>query len=253
MTGEELFAIWAPDTMPWSPWVKPVLFAQAMPFLGREVAAEWRSYDMTWAPPPDLHVALIVNLRGHESVVAGLALASRGYFPVPLFNAVADHMEIVDTTPIANVLFRSAADRAALQIPPAAPPAFLIDSGRMANGTSPDPGQFDNRWLVLPQDFPSAAFLTSHGVRCAILVQSGSQQPDKDVAHILLRWQQAGISLSVVDVASSTGVQPLRVSRPWWFRSTFYRALAMMGLRRSSAGGFGALIPEPSGQGSGFG
>ena len=41
-----------------------------------------------------------------------------------------------------------------------APPAFLLDSDRM-KAPAPDPGRFDNRWLVFPQDFPSAAFLRS--------------------------------------------------------------------------------------------
>jgi hypothetical protein len=44
----------------------------------------------------------------------------------------------------------------------------------------------------------------------------------------------------------------LRVNRPSNFKTLWYRALAMMGLRRNSAGGFGSVIPELA-SGGGFG
>ena len=41
----------------------------------------------------------------------------------------------------------------------------------------------------------------------------------------------------------------MTVSRPSRFKASWYRALAIMGLRRSSVGGFGSFIPETSAAG----
>jgi len=109
-----------------------------------------------------------------------------------------------------------------------------------------DPGLFDNRWLVFPQDFPSANFLRSHAMDSALLVQAQPDQPQSDLAHVLLRWQQAGLPLRVVTPAPGAAPQPLSVRRPRLFRWMWHRALASLGLRRNSAGGFGAVVPMPS-------
>jgi len=44
--------------------------------------------------------------------------------------------------------------------------------------------------------------------------------------------------------------RPVEIQKPSRFRSAMYRMLAMVGLRRNSAGGFGAIVPIP-GQGGG--
>ena len=84
----------------------------------------------------------------------------------------------------------------------------------MQPAVPPGPGTFDNRWVVFPQDFPSAAFLRSRGVAEVLLIQAGAQ-PQEDLAHVLLRWQQGG--------------------------------------PRNNAGGFGAVIPVRSGGHYGYG
>jgi len=50
---------------------------------GAEVAG-----DVSWSPPPDGNAALVLDMPGSEGVLAGVALASRGYRPVPLYNAL---------------------------------------------------------------------------------------------------------------------------------------------------------------------
>ena len=114
------------------------------------------------------------------------------------------------------------------------------------------PGRFDNRWTVFPQDFPSANFLSSHGVRSAVLGQLFVGEPQRDLAHVLMRWQDAGIRILACDVQRDAPPEPIRITRPGQFRMLWYRALVIAGLRRNSAGGFGAVVPEPS-QSSGFG
>ena len=67
-----------------------------------------------------------------------------------------------------------------------------------------EPPAFDNRSVSLPTDFPSANLLLSYGVRRVVLVQATDGQPQADLAHTLLRWQQAGIDMmrSAVDAAT---------------------------------------------------
>ena len=82
MTKEQIFAIWAPETALWSPWVKPVLFSHldvTMP----EMTIPQPACGVSGAPPTAERAALVLDLPGAEGVFAGLALAARGYQPVP--------------------------------------------------------------------------------------------------------------------------------------------------------------------------
>jgi hypothetical protein len=68
---------------------------------------------------------------------------------------------------------------------------------------------------------------------------------------VLKRWQEAGLAIRGVALESRAVEDPLTLSVPGNMRALWYGALALMGLRRSSVGGFGALIPEQT-QRSGF-
>src|SRR5436190_11211390 len=87
MTKEELFEIWAPPNGRWSPWVKPVLFAcmDGEPALAAGASV---GFDTSGIPPVQNNAALVLDLPGAEGVWAGMAAASQGYRPVPLYNAV---------------------------------------------------------------------------------------------------------------------------------------------------------------------
>src|SRR5690348_3529687 len=87
MNKNLLFSIWAPDDSPWSPWSKPVLFSYFDDPLS-QIAVTEASGDVSWCPPPDQKAMLVLDLPGAEGVLAGVALALRGYRPVPLYNAV---------------------------------------------------------------------------------------------------------------------------------------------------------------------
>jgi hypothetical protein len=130
-----------------------------------------------------------------------------------------------------------------------APPVFILDALRL-RGTNPiRDDMFDNRWMVFPQDFPSARFLVERKIKRVTLVQAEKTQPSEDLSHVLLRWQEAGIEILAKtngDVGAPSGIT---VSRPSRFKASWYRALAIMGLRRSSVGGFGSFIPETSAAG----
>jgi len=264
MTPEEIYQIWAPADSVWSPWAIPVPFAQIVS-LGPDAKSareESEAWGVNLAEAGDL--AIVVDLPGGDAIRLGLALAFRGFRPVPVidgspgpFPIVASYPDTADTVP-QNRLHTIAVDMRELlrglcsgavllkelTIPADARPVFLLDAARMAEGREIGPEMFDNRWKTLPQDFPSGRMLLETGIRRVLLVQQVIGQPKEDLAHVLLRWQEAGISIYCATRADQVAMEPLQVSKPRNFRSLWYRALALLGLRRGAGGGFGAWPPE---------
>jgi hypothetical protein len=240
MSLEEIYPLWAPPQAVWSRWAKPVLFAETgLPPLAPGLIE---------IPEPGIHAdqqtAVIVDLPGAESVAAGLALARAGFRPVPLYNTSSHPFALVDTKPIVEALVAGAPELAGITLFQEATPAFLLDAQRLAPGKAAVPGRFDNRWVVFPQDFPSANFLLSRGVRRVVLLWREEGLLPEDLSHVLLRWQKAGIELW--SCRPGGDLQPLTVARPSKFRHLWYVALLLLGLRRNSAGGFGSIVPTPS-------
>jgi hypothetical protein len=276
MEPREIFEIWAPDNSVWSPWAKPVIFTQ-MKEEGVMIPPENEvDYDAYWAPHAAERTALIINLSGDESVRAGLSLAEHGYRPVPLYNTSMGQKPVLDINPIIAKLIAGTALLQRLQGFNSAdymvdqnPPAFLIDSDRLKGALPPMPGMYDNRWVVWPQDFPSSTFLRSKGIERVMVIQSGTQVQD-DLAHVLTRWQKDKLEVLVQDVPSVNArekakagegsvapmssiqgeIVPFRASTffTFWMWSRMMLP-AMMGLRRSSVGGFGGIVPMPSSSG----
>ncbi|MGH8529449.1 MAG: hypothetical protein ACRETN_06335 [Nevskiales bacterium] len=157
---------------------------------------------------------------------------------------------LVDVVPILRILDDAALYLRTMSLQVDAPPAFLLDSNRLANsGLANVPGRYDNRWCVLPQDMPSANRLKVSGVRQVLLFADRVQD---DLAHILKRYQDAGLLLRQCkherELPSS-----LAVANPARYKSLLYRLAVMIGLRRNSAGGFGAVVPDFNTSGGGFG
>lgn len=246
MTSEEIFDIWAPPHATWSAWVKPVLFAEAGKIRDdRPSVSDW-SETGTETVTYSANTALVIDLPGRDSVLLGLALAGQGYRPVPLFNTCCGQNALVPAETIPPLLAKGASYLAGLDLPDDAPPAFLLDCGRMKGNAAPSPGRFDNRWLVFPQDFPSATFLQSHRIDGVQLIQPSGDQPQDDLAHVLRRWQEAGLPVKVLNPGGTATPRAIEVRRPPRYRALFYRLFAALGLRRNSAGGFGAIVPHPS-------
>jgi len=255
MKPSELYKLWAPKDSIWSNWVKPVLFADKTVAGGEPPqTAQWQSSNVAWAPAPESGTAIVLDLPGADAVWYGMALSQRGYRPVPLYNGVRSpsSFELVHVDAIVYALHEVEDALVGLRLPGDAPPVFLLDENRFAGGSFADPGRFDNRWWVFPQDFPSANFLLSHGIRSVVLGQNRSAGPQRDLAHVLLRWQEAGIQILACGVNDQAQPTPIQIERPDRFRALWYQALVLAGLRRNSAGGFGAVVPEPS-SGGGFG
>ena len=248
--GRACFEAWAGDHE-WSDWTKPTLFAAnfAVPVDPRERSSEdalVANARALLAKGADAHLnarasdgsrnCLVVDCAGPDSVALGVLLAERGFAPVVLFNGVTSAARpLVEN----GAVVRALADLTPRLGSTASPaPAFLLDS-RRTDGV-PAPSRYDNRWLTFPQDFPSAGRLQAAGIkRCYLLTDP--QRVADDLAHVLRRWQEAGI-----EIHDATGAFPalLDIKKPLWFKQVFYRSLALAGFRPNAFGGFGAIIPE---------
>ncbi|MBI4026132.1 MAG: hypothetical protein HY360_14190 [Verrucomicrobia bacterium] len=190
-------------------------------------------------------------------------MAKRGYRPVPLYNscpAPADWRQaaqsaesptaipstVVDVRPVMDALWKGAEVLQQLVISADAPAAFLLDANRRGGGVEPKEGDFDNRAISFPTDFPSANFLLAHSIRRILLVQRMGLQPQPDLAHTLRRWQEAGIQVYGKSLDSSESPALINVERPSRFGLVWYRFLALIGFRRNLLGGFGGVVPDSS-------
>jgi hypothetical protein len=252
MTKEELFDTWAPEGVEWSAWAKPVLFAQWPDTVSPPAPdPHWSNTNYLWLPQASGRTVLVIDLPAVEAVRTGISFARRGYRPVPLFNTTHGPSPVIEIAPLVLALGKGALLLKSTSLPANAPAAFLLDADRMQPPVLPSPGKFDNRWVVFPQDFPSATFLRAHGVADVLLIQSAATVQE-DLAHVLLRWQQGGLRLLTASPADGS-TRELTVTRPSWFRRAWYRALTISRLRRNNAGGFGAVIPIRTGGGRHYG
>ena len=252
MNRTDAFAAWVPDLPDdefgpaWTQWAKPVLFAaisEASPPI--TLQEEYLSGLESEIRSRDKSAAIIVDLPGTQAARVGLACARMGLRPVPLFNGSSGREELIVTGELIETLRAGAVEVQSQPLSNHAAPVFLLDSRRMSPDITPQPGKFDNRWLTFPQDFPSANLLIARGVSTVIVIQQKTGQPAEDLAHVLRRWQDAGISIQTA-TPESTSTEPTEVKRPARFRRLWYGVLALMGLMSNSAGGFGGVIPHPS-------
>ena len=252
---QEIYDTWANPLSFWSGWIKPVLFAhldkQDNDFKLQSLKFFLEGIDVSWAPVKGKNIAVIIDLQGAHSLQVGLSLAYKGYQPIPMYNCAPDLHGVVDMREVMNWLANGHRILKELQLPYDGPPAFILDSMRLQGG-KPSPGRYDNRWVVLPQDFPSAAMLSQNKIQSVLVLQEHQNQPADDLRHVLKRWQDSGIEISVTSIAKPSDIQRIQITRPSNYRSIFYKALVLFGLRRNSTGGFGALVPEPSSSGGGF-
>jgi hypothetical protein len=211
---------------------------------------------------------VVVDLPGVDAMKLGLALALKGFRPVPVIDgspgpgvtglggswmdSAPSHAEFsgiaVDMRQVLRAICRGASVLRDLKIARDASPVFLLDAMRTAEERTIGDDVFDNRWKRFAQDYPSGRFLWEHGIRRVVLVQQWAGQPQEDLSHALLRWQQVGICLEVCGTIDGNGLRQLSVNRPSQFRALWQRALAILGLRRGASGGFGNW---PHGSGGG--
>lgn len=252
MEDRQAYYSWAPPNAVWSPWAKPVLFASFASAPGALMAppGPLPSDTAAWVAALGRSVAFVIDLPGELSVARSLQLSQHGIRPVPLFNTTWGDNLVVPVRDIIGGLRWGADVLAARPLADDAPPAFLLDADRQLYVGPALPGKYDNRWLTFPQDFPSAEKLREHGIATIVLWQRNALTVREDLAHVLLRWQQAGLAVRCFREEESHEPEPIMVSRPSHFRGVFQRLFALIGFKRNAAGGFGAVIPQPS---SGYG
>ena len=242
----EAFKIWAPDDALWTDWAKPVLFANTPTNFNDFY--QMKIPKLRWSFAVDAKTMVVVDLPGPRSIDAGLALAEQnGMRPVPLFNGVscfAESAQVIKVADMVACLFQGAEHLQSVVLRSDARPAFLLDSRRM-EGLGADPGKFDNRWMLFPQDMPSAAFVKNEGID-RVLVRTKTLLADLE--HVLLQYQKQGIAVYLC--ADDEKVREEKISRTGWPVGWFYRAKVLFRFRRNAAGGFGATVPVPN-EGSG--
>jgi hypothetical protein len=249
VNAARVYEIWRGDEGPWRPWVKAPLFAgldgapaseQGHPF--RRAAPPWASVDVSWAPAP-ISTAIVVDLDGAESLWAGLALAARGYRPVVSINARSAPHEIIDMAPLLDAL-REGARHPSIFLGAAARPAFLLDARRARAERAPEPGAFDNRWVLFSGDLPSAGLLLEQGVTSVLAVQRGAT-PQPDLHDVLCGYEGEGLTVLLFDAAGARAVRPARLScGPAIARFARHVVRELGATNRRPDGSFGAYLQK---------
>lgn len=234
--AQYLYQRWTAERLLWTRWTKPVVF---MGITDEQPGAFSQLKKAPWAKYRRRR-AVIVDLPGEKSVEAGLTAALSGYCPVLLFNGVNGGSSSI--VPMRN-LVQSVVDGAYAfdknRIADDANPVFLLDGKRLTK-IKRKSGKFDNRWCVVPQDFPSANLLLEHGIR-EILVQTDKVR--RDLEYVLYQFQKAGITIMFCNHRG--GISTVKISNPQRWK-LFYRFFVLLGFNRNAAGGFGMSIPEIS-------
>lgn len=254
MDRESVFDAWAPRGGAWTPWAKPVLFA----YVDDVRPHPWWSPKPDWAHPDALNLvtrapsyrtsatrarpAIVVDLPGVESVAAGVALCELGFRPVPLFTALPSASSVVPMEEVLLALVAGAEEVLRAKLPLDAAPAFLLDARRLGPNEEPRVGQFDNRSVVFPGDFPSAERLRSRGIDSVILIQA-SDPWQYDLRESLAEWQRCGLAISRLRTDAPVALTDIDVRPPsffarirvWWERHM---------LHRDTQGAFGAWKRE---------
>jgi hypothetical protein len=240
----EVYKKWAPDTALWTQWVKPVVFMN-MNVSSTTTKGTMPKNTVSWTDYQADRM-LIVDLPSDEGIKQGLALATIGYRPIPLYNGVpGGRKAVVSNQKIVEGLSKGAEALANIELSNKANPAFLLDSNRL-KGNKKKPGTFDNRWCVVVQDMPSANYLKRQGIKEIVVRTEGLQ---KDLSFILYHYQKQGISIYLC--GSQERIKLKKVPKPKNIR-LFYRFLLLLGFTRGATGGFGMTIPEVSSGGGGY-
>ena len=251
MDKAEVFEIWAPRDAIWSPWVKPVIFswADSPPGTYQEFIVQ---DDLTNLPQATNRSIVVVDLPGSFSLLCGLELAKRGFRPVPLYNCIPSPLSegwvslssgeqrvVVEVRPIVSLIWQNSELLKCLRLPPDAPPAFLLDCQRSPIFLSGSGKVFDNRWLLFREDVPSAAFFNEQGLHRVTIIQRG-RRAHSDLRHVLLDWQDHGLSLSLLNLSASRPVGSYVAKQPSALDDIFLTWL-QNGLFGNSKQGFGRI------------
>lgn len=247
MNAKECFIKWRGEH-PWSSWTKPTLFAQnfnlnADPALPSARAIEFSKHLEGSLAPNNSDSCLILDLQNEDSIHVAIKISHLGYCPVPIFNGVMAPWAtpgVLDNSKLQAALLNCAGS---LSWPLKGGPAFLLDARRMYGAG--DVGNFDNRWITMPQDYPSGESLKKSGIKRCFLVFDNFEI-STDLIQVLYRWQDTGMEIFAWN-RDQLRFDKFLVQKPGWLKRLFYRMKVTSGLYPSVAGGFGAIVGSSSG------
>lgn len=194
MTGKEIFRKWAPLGVKWSNWVRPVPFIIINENFKSYDVLKFTDYDIDYIDENTKNTAIIVDLPGNDSIEEGIALARKGFRPIPVYNGTIEQESskaTTDNTSIISGLIYGAEELEKIHLENDAMPAFLLDSNR-TNRFKTDVSIFDNSWDIYDQDIPSEEFFLKNDIN-KIIVRGNRFQ--KDLKKVLYKFQKAGIAI----------------------------------------------------------
>lgn len=197
MTNKDCYRIWAPTGKRWTDWVRPVPFIAARENVKGYHIGELMVPDIDFIDDSWDKVAVVVDLPGDESIEMGLALARRGYRPIPIYNGTIEQEHAratVDNQTVGAALLCGAEILKDMEIEDEALPAFLIDKNRL-NRFKLDAGVFDNSWDVYPQDLPTADYFLKNGIKKIIVI---SDSMSKDLKAIFGKFKKKNIQICLM-------------------------------------------------------
>ncbi len=194
---KEIYKIWAPAGKKWVDWVRPVPFVEMEHFdkgYGSFGAADKGIHGAGYVDDAWKDAAFIVDLPGRESVREGIALAKKGYRPIPIFNGTVEQKDARATTDNESAslaLMQYAGELTQIELSENARPAFLTDRNRLQRYRV-HLGIFDNSWDVYHQDLPTAEYFLANDIHKIVIV---GQTVARDLAKILYPFQKKGIEI----------------------------------------------------------
>jgi len=280
-TPEALYRVWGPlEGSPWEPYHCVPLFAAidrvqrnrlgpappprnprsregdnegtpATPLQAAPVTLPERA--RPGAPPPSWAVPgtwVFLDLPGPMTVeAAAWLITSAAVQPVCTFDHWPHPKGVLPAERILAELLRWAGTVAEARgrMEGEAPPLWICDSQRLGSGPG-SPGEFDNRYYLDDSILPGPALLARGGIRRLVYVSWGSVDvPLLDLESYLSELLGAGVEVLHLDLRIPEG-EPRPFSAP-----PSPRPPPRTQYRRSSAGGFGSEVPQPSSGGGGTG
>lgn len=194
MKAKEVYKTWYEKGGIWKGWIRPV------PFIGIDTPKEnleiidYHIPKIKYINKMFHDTAIIIDESGVDSIEEGIALASLGYIPIPIFNGTNPSIHSKATTNnsiIEPLLIWGALKLNEMKLNKDNPPVFLLDSNRLHRYKITS-SIFDNSWDVYPQDLPTHHYFKKNNIT-KIIVRSN--QLNKDLKKILYQYQKNKIDI----------------------------------------------------------
>ncbi|OGV69874.1 MAG: hypothetical protein A3K19_19200 [Lentisphaerae bacterium RIFOXYB12_FULL_65_16] len=261
---QRLWETWGPvPGSPWEPFHCVTLFAalDRLNSMSRAAAGPLADRDLpaylkipadppAWTQQPG--TMLILDLPGPRVASAGIYFAAMGGFqPVCTFDNWPNRAGVLMPEQILGGLLHYAAAMQKVRegLAVTSPPMWLCDWNR-SRASKPAPGRYDNRYTIEDRLLPGPVMLSSAGIRRIVYVTQDLPPQDAlplcaawDLQAYLMELKKKGFDVQAVSTATTelfaqTGELEARPPGSW--------DTSWMGLIRSSAGGFGGFVPQPS-------